>query len=709
MACLLALAVWTSWLARVYASQPNIGWGVGVTPSNVYISYDYYADDGSLSVEFPLDISRISATANSFALTISTSPYIFNSTATSSAPAVVYTGNIDVAVSDNSTFTQDIKFNMKEPEQDLLISFGIDDGTDGATFVTVDSNGFVIARDVEQQGSWAAREIAVYDHEVNLAITEEFNNLAPDVVDDLDPRDLGRDPVVHRENELKPEDKSGSTGSSTTTTPGGYTSSSTTSSQPSSSTKAAGGESVPPDDHTYVSTSLPGDDPGQPGGYTYTGTVGDEVTTTVPGGCGRGGAHTIIITRYRTVSVCPTPSACTSDDKHHKARQATERPAFISAHVTFADRNLIHQHVRFLNCYISAEIYRGTEKVATRVSPAVTDANGQAVFRFAIADGERVVAKTIWVFLTTEWFHIGTRATFSDTLAPKLVRLDVNTASWSVNAGDTIQAEAFYDYSVYNLGLAVADTYTTLTEFLRTQVATGDKEMERVNIWFPGESSPTVGAYFSPSSNPYINLPQIHAANPSVMAHEYGHYVHWIGRKKAPLYGGGRHSFCGDGPEKSLATSFEEGYATAFGMFALDGTPLIDPWSVYMSYTNRQERPERGWLQNIENFNCFEKYMLRQEGRIAAALFDMVDWRLDEFPTSSNEVGRISDGFKAENLAWRWNPRFIFWLLIQDNPESIEQYWRKFQSYPGQKLEWENLAWAIFDYNYADFSQQVSR
>ncbi|KAK7432361.1 hypothetical protein QQZ08_000923 [Neonectria magnoliae] len=469
-------------------------------------------------------------------------------------------GNIDVAVADNSTFTQDIKFNMKEPQQDLLMSFGIDDGTNEATFVTVDSNGFVIACELEQQDSWAAREIAVYDHEVNLAIIEKFNNLAPNAMDDPDPRDLGRDPVIHREKELKPE-----------------------------------GESVPPDDHTYVSTSLPGDDPGHPGGYTYTGTVGDEVTTTVPSGCGRGGAHTIIITRYRTVSVCPTLSACTSDNEHHKARQARERLAFISAHVTFADRNLIHQPVRFLNCYISAEIYRGTEKVATRVSPAVMDANGQAVFRLTIANGERVVVKTIWVFLTTEWFHIGTRVTYSDTLAPKLIRLD------------EIQAEAFYDYSVYNLGLAVVDTYTTLTEFLCTQVATGDKEMERVNIWFPVESSPTVGAYFSPSSNPYINLPQIHAVNPSVMAHEYSHYVHWIGQKKAALYGGGTHSFCGDGPEKSLSTSFEEGYATALGMFALDGTPLIDSWSVYMPYKNRQERPERGWLQNIENFNCFEK------------------------------------------------------------------------------------------------------
>ncbi|KAF7552600.1 hypothetical protein G7Z17_g4213 [Cylindrodendrum hubeiense] len=722
MARLLTLAAWAFSLASVYADQPSPGWQLDVAASDVYISRDSDSSDGGLLLEFPVNITRVTATANSFALTISTTPYLFNSTTAgeeSSVPAVIYTQNIDVPT---DQFSQSVYIHIAEPQQDVLITLGLDDGSADTAFVTVNSNGFVLAFAAEQQGSWTARVVADYDHQVNLAITEEFNNAMSNGIDEADPRDLGKAPVVHRENELKPGDKNNDGESSTTTTPGGDTSTSTTDS--TTSTTSPGGDSVPTDDHTsvsisvpgggsddhtYVSTALPSDDYPVPDGYTYTGTTGDEVTTTVPGGCGRGGAHTIIITRYRTVSVCPTPSACTSDDKHLQVRQSVDRPAFIRASVVFADRNLERRPVRFLACYLHYDVYRGPDKIGSKGTTAVTDANGDAVFRFNIGDGNRVVATRIFTFLGTEWFFIGSRSSPSDSLAPKMLQLDLDTPKWSVSAGDTIGAEAYYGYSEYNLGLAVADAFTTLTEFVRTKVATGDNEMEKVQVWFPGETSETTGAYFQSGGNPpYINLPQLDAANPSVMAHEYGHWLHWVARKKGDFFAGGRHSFCGDGPDKKITTSFSEGFATAFGLFAIDETPLVDSFSAYMDYQKRQYSPKKSWFQNVEAFNCGDQYMIRQEGRIAAAMFDLVDRKLDEFPSFSNNLGRISDGFDPQKLNWMWNPRFIFWLLMRENPQSIEEYWRKFQSYPGQKTEWEDLAWSIFDYNYADFPQHVS-
>ncbi|KAH8733894.1 hypothetical protein BGZ61DRAFT_474531 [Ilyonectria robusta] len=703
MARLVTLATWALSLASVHATQPTSGWQVDVAASEVYISWDSDSSDGGLIVEFPVNITRIIATANSFALTISTTPYLFNSTAAgeeTSEADVIYTQNIDVPPADQ--FSQAVYIHMAEPQQDVLISLGLDDGSAGSAFITVNSTGFVIARDAEQQGSWAARVIADYDHQVNLAITEDFNNAISNGIDEADPRDLGKAPVIHR-NEVKPVDKNSDGESWTTTTLGGYTSTSTTDS--STSTTSPDGGSAPPDD-TYVSTAIPGDDYSPPDGYTYTGTTGDEVTTTVSGGCGRGGAHTIIITRYRTVSVCPTPSACTSDNKHLLVRQTPDRPAHIRGAVIFADRNLERRPVRFLPCYLHYDIYSGDEKIGSKGASATTDANGFAVFRFNIGDGQRVEATRIFTFLFTEWFYIGSRKLDTEQLTPKVLQLDLNTVKWSVNAGEITGAEAYYGFSEYNQGLAVADAFTTLTEFVRTQVATGENEMEKVNVWFPGAADS--GAYFASYGDPpYINLPQLDAANPSVMAHEYGHWLHWIARKRGELRAGGWHQFCGDGIDKKVTTAFSEGYATAFGLFAIDQTPLVDAFSPYMEYQKRQYAPKKSWSQNIEAFNCGDSFMLRQEGRIAAALFDLVDRKLDEFPTSSNNLGRISDGFDPQKLNWMWSPRFIFWLLMQDNPQNIEEYWRKFQKYPDQTTEWEDRAWSIFDYNYADFPQHV--
>ncbi|KAH7145974.1 hypothetical protein B0J13DRAFT_607555 [Dactylonectria estremocensis] len=709
----LALAVWAFSVASVYADQPTNGWQLDVDVNNVYISRDSNNPDGGLILDFPVNITRIASTARSISLSISTTPYIYNSTIAgqeTSEAVVIYTTNVDYPYTDQ--FSQHVSIHIPEPQQDLLISLGGDDGSEDSAFLTVQSNGFVLAN---QDRGWVARVITEYDHQVNIAITEDFNNAMSNGVDEGETRDLGKAPVIHVGNVVGPRDKNSVEEPPTTTIPGGYTDSYTTDDPTSitspggystptddqSSVYTQGTESVP-DDSVYVSIGLPTD------GYTYTGTTGDEVTSTISGGCGYAGAHTVVVTRYLTVSVCPSPSAYTSVDSHLLKRQTGNATAYIRGSIVFADRNLERRPVRFLACYLHYDIYNGDEKVGEKGASAVTDANGEAFFKFNIADGQRVVALRIFTFLSTEWFHIGSRNSANEGLSPKMLRLDLNTAKWTVDAGQTIGAEAYYGYSEYNLGLAVADAYTTLTEFVRTRVATGNNEMEKVNVWFPGEVTETIGAYFQAGgSPPYINLPQLDAANPSVMAHEYGHWLHWIARKKGTFNAGGRHSFCGDGPDKKITTSFSEGYATAFGLFAIDQTPLVDGFSLYMEYQKRQYSPKKSWSENIEIFSCSDEYMIRQEGRIAAALFDLVDRKLDQFPTLSNNIGRISAGFDPQKLNWMWQPRFIFWLLIQENPQSIEEYWRKFQTYPGQRTEWEDLAWSIFDYNYADFQQHV--
>ncbi|CAM1509624.1 Fc.00g033630.m01.CDS01 [Cosmosporella sp. VM-42] len=683
MVQLFEVLAWTSLFASIRATQPNIGWQILIPANSVSLASDYVGDDGRrLFIDAMVQFSRISATADSFTLTFSTSPYLVTNGTEINPNGPNQVVHTETIAAPQSSFSHSVYFDIAEPSQDLLLSVGLDDGSQGSEFLTVDGDGVVLARDHEV-GGWRARVIAEYDHDVNIIINTELDEAIRGGVDEADPRDLGELPVHYvPEDETNPQPKDGAPppgtspiipgGGSSTTTPGNRTSttpcgSASTTIPLISSTTGLGVESFP-----VLHPSVPN----------------------------------TLITVYRTVTVCacssPPPQSCSDDQQSLQSRQEQRLPAYVRARITFADRNLKSQPVRLSPVVVWADLYHGNTKIGRRAAAATTNFNGEAVFKFYTVPGETVKVFTLYTYLQSEQYQIGSRYSSQDPLVTKVVKLDIESDSWVVSAGQLTAAEAEYYYSEYNLGLAVNDAYRTITDFFRTQVAIGNNEMEQVHVWFPAVDG---GAYFSEAEVPFINLPQIHAANPSVMAHEYGHFAHYLARQKLYFEGGGEHRFCGDLGKAKKDTTLSEGYATALGMMALDETPLVDDFFEYMTYSNRQYSPARSWSWNVESIDCSEKGLLQQEGRTGATLFDLVDRKLDTFPESSNNFGRVEAAFDPQLLNVRWTPRFIFWTLMQGNPQDIEQYWRRFQA--TQTPENEAKAWAIFDYNYADFPRWV--
>lgn len=368
----------------------------------------------------------------------------------------------------------------------------------------------------------------------------------------------------------------------------------------------------------------------------------------------------------------PSPSSVAASHDR-RARQISNPTTFIKAQLSFRNRNLVPTPIRKLVVVATGGYYRGSVRVRDAYDIGRTDPDGNVSFDFSPAAGETVRIDGIYTILASPYYRVGTLGS-NYQLETKMVNLKVDPEIWAVAKGQTIFTTALYEYSIYNLGLLVADAYTTITEWFVANVATEPSEQKLIEIVFPAEADK---AYFQPytDGSAQIFLGQVHAHNPSVMAHEYGHFAHFLARGTAEYGPGGTHWFCRDAVDKNLQLSFSEGYATAFGQSAIDDTLLMDPWSPYGQYSNRQYAPAKSWGVNIEAYNCTDHYLTRQEGRIAATLFDLVGRQLDVFSARSDDVGRISEGFDPARLAWMWPKRWIFWDMVKLNPQSIEDYW----------------------------------
>lgn len=717
MARLHSFIAWALSIASVYASQPNVGWRVEVIAEEVSIGSDHVGDGiYNVFVDAPVNITRIGAEADYITLLFYYSYYLINNETDAQAPVrtLVHRQQVD-APKTWDTYTA--SFDFQQPTQAILLSVGIEDGSAPEDFISVDSTGVVLTQG--EQGSWIPRVPADYDYEINMEFTAEHQELIKDGYSDGGERDLGIEPIVPPKDDLVIPKDNAPVDPSTPVTPTDPTS-------PIITTPVDPGTTPVDPGTTPVDPGTTPVDPGTPGGGTDpvkpTDPCDDESTPVTPTPTTPGGFITII----KTVTVTP-PCDCeqssptpTCTKKIH-ARQDAVHPAYVRAKITFKDRNLQDQPLRLSTLFASANIFKGTEFVKSRPARAVTDVNGEAIFRFDVNYGERVEVHTFWVILDEELYRIGTLNSNGD-VDIKVIKDEFPLKTYHVAAGEVVNVDHNFGYSEYNKALAVADTFRYITDWTKAMVTGGDT-LEKAMIYFPGRSS---GAFFMPlKDKPYLNLPSIDAANPSVMAHEYGHFIHFLARYKNSHDAGGDHFFCGDGDKKKVGTALSEGYATAFAMMALDDTPLIDKdWFPYITYQNREEYRDQSWTRNIEAFTCFERdMMLKHEGRVAAAMFDMVDRKLDDFLTFDSDLGRVGADFDPQMLNIKFTPRFIFWLLMRNNPPSIQDWWyvstlisrndtelidnrNNLRTYPYMEKEWIDKAWAIMDYNYVDFPRE---
>ncbi|KAK7397688.1 hypothetical protein QQX98_012939 [Neonectria punicea] len=646
MVCLANFVALAGFFASVSATQADIGWAVEVATSEVTFNTDNVGGEERLFIDAPIIIHRLQARADTATLNVYTSPYLSqnetNSQAQSPGRALVYTTTTQPPLS-SKEFVQSVSFNVSAaPWQDLFLIVDINDGQ--SILYTVQRTGAVITYNATLN-QWTAWNTGTYAAKVNSAIIQRLKRFIPGGQDETAPEDSGeRAGGYQRVDRVVPKD-----GSSSTTVP-----------------------------IVEQTTTIPAYEP-------------SVTSPTIPG------CSCDPVTVYRTVTVYPESSTPPppDDKKKHETRDDRDiLPAFVNARVTFVDREFKERPVRLLRVTAHADVYDGDSKIGTWQSIETLNENGEALFQFSISPGQRVVAHTLYTELRGDYYIVGTRNSSSDDFQVTRVQLDLSVNPWMVKAGETVSTTNSHGFDEYTKGLWVADTYHTLADFFSTRVATEPGEMEKVNVWYP---SAQAGTFFSVGDKvPYINLPAIEAQNPAVMAHEYGHFAHYLARSKESFNGGGAHSFCFNAGVKN-ETSFSEGYATALGLMAIDNTHLTG--GDYMVYTDRGI--DGVYSRSMEDFSCLEKNMNNQEGRIGAALIDLVDRQLETFQPERDDLGLMGSGFDPQLLNWCFTPRLIFWRAVYDNPATMLEYWRQLQAILTGRSE--DIAWAILQYNYADF------
>ncbi|EFA80077.1 hypothetical protein PPL_06899 [Heterostelium album PN500] len=143
---------------------------------------------------------------------------------------------------------------------------------------------------------------------------------------------------------------------------------------------------------------------------------------------------------------------------------------------------------------------------------------------------------------------------------------------------------------------------------------------------------------------------------PSVLSHEYGHYVQHIvyeNAKKEFLSPTASHGNCDDEPQP-LTLAWSEGYASAFGVIMSTLLKFSKPGDADEILWNTGEN--NGQF-NVENYGCHRKELANDEGRIAAMINDLVDEENDSIDSKKvaveidNFIKTYSDTKGKEELA----------------------------------------------------------
>lgn len=674
-------------LTSVLADQVDVAYYASIDPSDTSV------DGGGdiIYIDVPVSLNLLDgAPTGSYSLTVTVAPYrILNeSYAGDVDPTVVYTGTIQGGSVVNVALEV-----AKEKWTDFIIEAEVQSDEDEV--IVGEAGNTIIAPN--EFGNWEAIDIDEWIDRINTELIKELEEREIEGTDEPPDVDAGEVPVrvnpdpapIEPKDDAPPRGNGTATGPITTTTkpPGGGDGSVT---GPGGSD---GGSVTRPGGSDGGSVTRPGGSDG--GSATGSGAGDNGGKSTTCKGCGHGDGPRTLITIRKTTTICPTPTPpppppCPENEKELHARLAERQAppinkAYVNAKIQYRNREKKLLPVRGLLIEAEVDIYQGATFSRKRTSSIWTNLRGEGTFTFSIREGERLEVHRLTTTLKRDgrWLIGTTRNERSFTT--RLLDFRLNLNPWLVEAGETKSYTASHSFSTNYQVLWVADTIKVLTDYAASKIFV-QGEQWLINIWFPSKKKPDAtgilaGAFFrGQGANSFVSLPQKDAWNPTVLGHEYGHYVQFNSRTGRTMAGQSDKSHFNCKPEipnPSNELSFKEGFASAFGLAALDRSHLEEGYLV-----SRQGNTlgKLGTAVSFEAFSCSDKILLNNEGRVGAAFLDLVDRKLDTFLADTSPTGFIRPGFKGQDLNIKFDPRFIFYELMRYPPfralpDNMKFYW----------------------------------
>lgn len=655
----------------VLADQPDVAYYASIDPSDTSV------DGGGdiIYIDVPVSLNLLDgAPTGSYSLTVTVAPYriVNESYAGDVDPTVVYTGTIQGGSVVNVALEV-----AKEKWTDFIIQAEVQSDEDEV--IVGEAGNTIIAPN--EFGNWEAIDIDEWIDRINTELIKELEEREIEGTDEPPDVDAGEVPVRVNPDPapIEPKDDGPPRGNGTVTGP------ITTTTKPPG---GGDGSVTGPGGSDGGSVTRPG---GSDGGSTTRPGGGDNGgKSTTCKGCGHGDGPRTLITIRKTTTVCPTPTPpppppCPENEKELHARLAERQAApinkaYVNAKIQYRNKEKKLLPVRGLFIEAEVEVYRGTTFSRKRTSSIWTNLRGEGTFTFSIREGERLEVNRLTTTLKRDgrWL-IGTTKN-QRSFTTRLLEFRLNVNPWLVEAGETKSYTVSHPFSDYWQALWVADAIKVVTDYAASKIFI-QGEQSLLNIWFPSKMKPgtegiLAGAFFrGQGANSFISLPQKDASRPSTLGHEYGHFVHFTSRSGRNLAGSSPkpHFSCNPSePNPSNELSFKEGFATAFGLAALDQSHLEDG---YLAKT-----ASNGKAVSYEDFKCADQILLNNEGRVGAALLDLVDRKLDTFLADTSPTGFIRPGFKGQDLNIKFDPRFIFYELMRYPPfralpDNMKFYW----------------------------------
>jgi len=321
----------------------------------------------------------------------------------------------------------------------------------------------------------------------------------------------------------------------------------------------------------------------------------------------------------------------------------------------------------------------GTRSADGAVLQAIgtTDDLGFTTLVFPVPAGQTLTLTKITVSLDAEKFRISTS---KDAGASFLFWRAVSVPLSRQIAGGTVSDQSYrFMNKATNDIFNVQDRILTSWVFAKTKVYNFAAKLP--NVWFPGNTAFGATDYFQDGGDnvkaSFISTHPDHATYTSALAHEYGHWFHYLARRLAPIdyaLSSPNHNFCQTGTPNSPVVSLTEGYATAFGLSSLWQSSFQESTGTGFCWFPFDATLTTPNCLQIENYDCSaiplaDRNLSTDEGRIAAVMRDLIDAADDN---NGGNDGRGVTGFSDTSNLIR---KYVLLDPMRENPSSMEEYW----------------------------------